>query len=83
MRPLSDHQFTEEDRLVASNLVLRTKLEIEFSIIVNEDLPFSLREQNHLLRYLYAVETVMTNVTRNAVWDFASGHYYFRANEKW
>ncbi len=79
----SEPQFTTEDDLIASNLLLRTKLEVEFSIILTEELPFSLQEQNHLLRYLYAVETVMSKVSRRIVWEFVGGHYYFRANEKW
>jgi len=83
MEAPSEPHFTMEDDLIASNLLLRTKLEVEFNIIVNENLLFSLYEQNHLLRYLYAVEVVMANVKRNIVWDFAGGHYYFRANEKW
>lgn len=79
----SEPEFTTEDDLIASNLLLRAKLEVEHNIIVNEDLPFNLLEQNHLLRYLYEVETVMANVTRSMVQDFAMGHYYFKTNENW
>jgi hypothetical protein len=70
--------FTAEDDLVASNLLLRTKLELEFNILVNEDLPFNLYDENYLLRYLYAVETIMKNVTRGIVQDFVGGNYYFK-----
>jgi hypothetical protein len=79
----SEPQLTAEEDLMASNLLLRTKLEVEYNIIVNDDLPFNLQEQNHLLRYLYEVEKVMANVTRGIVQDFAMGHYYFRTDEKW
>lgn len=79
----SEPKFTDEEDLIASNLLLRTKLEVEYRIIVNEELPFNLQEQNHLLSYLYAVETVLANVTRGIVHDFAMGHYYFRTNENW
>ena len=79
----SEPQFTAEDNLLASNLLLRAKLELEFNIIVNEELPFNLQDQNHLLQYLYAVETVMSNVTRGIVRDFAGGQYYFKNDEDW
>jgi hypothetical protein len=79
----SEPQFTAEDDLIASNLLIRAKLEVEFNIIVSEDLPFNLHEQIHLLNYLYEVETVMANVSRCTVQDFVMGHYYFRSNEKW
>ena len=76
-------QFSTEDDLIASNLLLRIKLEMEFDVIVNDELPFEPEEQHHLLRYLYAVETVLRNVTRGKVQDFASGNYYFRNGEDW
>ena len=72
-----------EDELIASNLLLRTKLELECDIIVNDDLPFSLAEQNHLLMYLYSVETVLKKVNRSIVHSFAGGNYYFKNNEEW
>lgn len=76
-------QFSAEDDLIASNLLLRVKLEVEFNIMVNEDLPFSREDQHHLLCYLYAVETVMMNVKRGIVQDFACGNYYFKNSEDW
>jgi hypothetical protein len=79
----SEPQFTAEDNLIASNLLLRAKLELEFCIIVSDELPFTLQEQNHLLQYLLAVETVMKNVPRGTVQDFACGQYYYKTNEKW
>lgn len=83
MESTPDHLFNAEDNLIASNLLLKIKLELEHDIIVSEDLPFNLQEQNHLLKYLYAVETVFKNVTRPIVQNFAGGHYFFRNNEEW
>jgi hypothetical protein len=79
----SGHSHNGEDDLIASNLLLRLKLEMECDIIVNEDLPFSLAEQNHLLMYLYSVETVLKKVNRRIVQNFAGGNYYFKNNEEW